>query len=239
MKLKNNTTIFLFLIVTIIFLPNFAKGQTTQTIYPIKDAFVGTLYPDDNTGSEAWLWVSSAEYAPFEICHAYIYFDLPSDYNSYSAINLHFYIVLSDNEATFDIIIYRINQDWNELALTWTNRPSLGDYLLNWPLESHRTHDINVKDYISSNVFSICIIAEDFQYNLGQIPSKESESFTGDNMLALVLINTITDLDPIIISSIVGLVAISGAVVIIFFLYKRRKANFRILSDSKESIVDD
>lgn len=234
MKLKNTTTIFLFLMITFMIFPNFVKGQITQTIYPIKDAFAGTLYPDDNTGPDPWLWVSSAEYAEFGRCQAYIEFELPSDYNSYSVINLHFHIVLGDHDSRFKILIYRVIQEWDELTLTWNNRPSLWDYILSWELESDRTYDINVKDDIVTPIFSICILAEEFQFNLGQIPSKDNDYFTGDRCLAIILTNMVT----IIISSIVGLMAVSGAIVAIIFYKKKKKARNNIPIDSKKSEVE-
>ena len=234
MKLKNTTTILLFLMITFMIFPNFVKGQITKTIYPTKDAFAGTLYPDDNTGPDPWLWVSSAEYAQFGRCQAYIEFELPSDYNSYSAINLHFHIVLSDHDSRFKILIYRVIHEWDELTLTWNNRPSLWDYILSWELESDRTYDINVKDDIVTPIFSISILAEEFQFNLGQIPSKDNDYFTGDDRLSLILTNMVA----IIISSIVGIAAVSGAVVAALFYKKKKRARNNIPLDSKESELE-
>lgn len=233
MKLKKINSIFLFILISLTIFPNFVLGQITQTVYPTKDAFVGTIYPDDNTGPDPWLWVSSAEYAQHGICEAYIYFDLPYDYNSFSLINLHFYIVLSDSSSQFDILIYRINQHWEESSLTWNNRPLLREYLFSWQVGSNNIHDINVKDHIFSNTFSICIIAADYQFNLGQIPSRESSYYTGDERLALIL----TNMDVIIISSILGIVAISGSAVAGFFIYKQKKARNSISLEPKESDV--
>jgi len=219
-KNKNSTTIFLLLVITFTIFPNFAKGQIIQTIYPTKDASVNTVFPNDNTGSNPWLWISSAENASFGRCQAYIYFELPSDFTNYNVMNLHFYILLGDIEATFNISIYRIVQDWDEMTLNWTGKPSLGEYILSRQVESHKTYDINVKNHLSSNIFSICIIAEESQYNFGQIPSKEHGSYTGDNRLAIILSN----IDTIIIISVVGIAVIAGTAVIGFFLYKRKKS---------------
>ena len=103
MKYKISTTALLLILVILAIFPYSVKGQIFQTVYSTKDAFAGTLYPDDNTGPDPWLWVSSAEGAEFGRCQAYIEFLLPSDYESYSAINLHFYILLSHQNSKFNI----------------------------------------------------------------------------------------------------------------------------------------
>ena len=98
------------MIFSFIIFPFSVKGQITQIIYPTKDAFAGTLYPDDNTGPDPWLWVSSAELAQYGRCQSYIEFFLPSDFSSYNVINLHFYITLSDSNSEFNIMIYGVIQ---------------------------------------------------------------------------------------------------------------------------------
>ena len=225
MKFKKSRNVLLFIFLSFLIFPNFAWGQIYQTVYPTKDAFVSTFYPDDNTGIDPWLWVSNDPVSPYETCISFIYYELPYDYSEYGLINFHFYIVLSVSDSSFNIQIHRITQNWEELTLTWNNSPLLGDLLLKTELESHRIYDINVKDYLISDIFSICIVASEVQNNLGQIPSSECDWYSEDKRPAIILI----DIVPIITGSVVGVIVVAG---IGYFLYKRRKARKTAPSDS-------
>lgn len=220
MKSKNRTTFFLFLIITLSFFPNFARGQAIQTIYPTKDAFVSDNYPNDNFGTHPWLWISNWEILSSGICQSYIYFNLPSDYQIYKTINLHFYVLLLDSLHTFNISFYRINQDWDELTLNWSGKPSLGDYILTKEVEDQEIYEINIKSHLTSRVFSIGIITEDSRLNFAEIASKEHGSVTNNQKLAVVLNNE----EFVIIMSAVGIAVISGAALLGYFLYRRKKA---------------
>ena len=115
-------------------------------------------------------------------------------------------------------------QNWEELTLTWNNSPPLGDFLLRTELIDNKFYDINVKDYLVSNIFSICIVASEVQYNLGQIPSRDNDWISEDKLPALVLI----DIFPIIMGSAVGVIMVVGFG---YFLYRRRKARITSTSD--------
>ncbi|NVM46669.1 MAG: DNRLRE domain-containing protein [Candidatus Lokiarchaeota archaeon] len=224
MKLKNKTKVFLFLIVTFNIFPYFVRGQAIQTIYPTKDAFVSDTYPNDNFGTHPWLWICNWDNLSSGICQSYIYFNLPSDYQNYKTVNLHFYVLLLDTIHMFNISFYRINQGWDELTINWSGKPPLNDFILTKEVEDQEIYDIDIKSHLTSRVFSIGIVAADSRLNFAEIASKEHGSVTSDQKLAVVLNNE----EFVIIMSVVGIVVISGAAVIAFFLYRRKKARNKI-----------
>ena len=102
--------------------------------------------------------------------------------------------------------------------------------MLSRELEDNRIYDINLKDEIVAPIFSICILAEEYQWNLGQIPSKENDFVAVEKRLSIVL----TNMDIIIISSIAGVTVASGVVVAVLFYRRKKKARTNIPLDSKE-----
>jgi hypothetical protein len=218
MNSKKRSKIILCLILSFTTFPSFGKGQFIQTIYPTRDTFVSDAFPNENYGTHPWLWVSNWENISSGMCQSYIYFILPPNYPAYKSIHLRFYIILLDTLHTFNISFYRINQNWDEMTLNWTGKPSLGDCILSKDVESHETYVIDIQRILTSRIFSIGIVAEDSRLNFGEIASKEHELVTSDQKLAIVLNNE----ETVIILSVVGGVVAVG-VGIAWFLRKKRK----------------
>ena len=195
MKSKFNIFFLVLIVFSTIIFPVSIKGQTSQTIYPLKDAFVGDLNPNENTGDDAWLWISE-DMQDVGTCWALIYFELPSDYGTYDRILFRFYIVLGVGNSLFNVNLYRINEFWNESTITWDNKPLLGEFVMSRPLDDRKTYQFDIKEHLQTNVFSICIKASYLQFELGQIPSKESD-MGNECIPAIKLINTSTGLDSI------------------------------------------
>jgi len=224
MKPKTKTAFILLFIITSNFFPTFAKGQIIHTVYPSKDACVTTVFPNDNINDEGMLWISSWGTKGYAIAQAYAYFKLPFDYSNYDTIKLGFDIFLGNHETAFNISIYWISQNWSETTISWNNKPSLGEFILNAQVGGGIANIFNVKKFISSGIFSICIIAEESQENYGSIPSNDYEYASHkDQRLALTLLNV----KAIIILSIVGIIALLGSSVIGFYLYKRKRAKIK------------
>jgi len=224
MKASKIKLILGYIILNLILNPISVQGEPTQVIYPSADAFIGDMYPDFNTGDLKWLWICNDMNIVAGICYTLIYFVLPSNYNEYDTISLQFYIILTQSQSTLDVDVFRVIQTWNESTVNWNNRPSLGIFLFSRELRSGYSYDIDIKSHLISNTFSICILSLFFQYNLGQIPSKES-SYGQNHIPTIVLSDSL--LNNVLLGLMIGLTisGIAGLSVLGFYVYRRKTRN--------------
>ena len=86
----------------------------------VRDSYTHVLYPDGNYGSEEGLWVSNNT-------TSYIYVDLPNlpegaTFNqAYLYVSYYYYVT----EGSLLAGAYRVLEDWDELAITYNNAPTI------------------------------------------------------------------------------------------------------------------
>ncbi|PNX48777.1 MAG: hypothetical protein BV457_03060 [Thermoplasmata archaeon M9B1D] len=103
---------------------------TTNTImlYPSDDAHIHQHYPDTNAGYLPYLFVTNKAGVWNWEQDGLIKFDLsiiPPYITIISAsLNLYYNVYINNNPAGRPITCYRIMSGWNEMSVTWNNRPS-------------------------------------------------------------------------------------------------------------------
>jgi hypothetical protein len=173
MKFSKSKVILCYIILNVVLTNVPVKANTPLTISPLKDTFILNTYPATNEGDAVWLLVCDYGGIYLDTCHTLIHFELPYDYMQYDFIKFHFYVYLASLTA-FNIDIYRVIESYNEMTVTWFSYPMLGEYLFSYTLNDLTEYFIDIKEYLYSEEFSICIMASTYQDNLCQIPSRES-----------------------------------------------------------------
>lgn len=105
---------------------------STVIVAPAADTFVRDGgYADINYGGSAELFVKKARNADSGFNReAYLAFDLPEIDADVVSATLHFSAAVRDSGGTeFDIDFHALEDQWDENALTWSNRPAAGAHL--------------------------------------------------------------------------------------------------------------
>ena len=213
--IKKTRIVLLYMFFSFLLMSIPVKAKPTLMILPDRDTYIGDQNPDLNYGVYTTLWVL---HDGWEICHALIYFELPDSFDQYWFVKLHFYTFLSEN-GYFRLDIYRVIEQWDELTVTWNSRPELGDFLVTYTINYDQEIYIDIRPYVNSQVFSICILNPLTLYNLAQIPSREARTTEIERTYI-----ELSDLDPFIVSLIaifafIGLIAIG----LVLFFHRRLK----------------
>jgi len=95
-----------------------SSRDTTETFYPIQDAYVNEDDPDVNYGSLTYLWVTQAPNK-----RMYIQFDFssipPGSVITSATLQLYQYNYEGSGDRIYDI--YLVNNSWNEETITWNS----------------------------------------------------------------------------------------------------------------------
>ena len=164
MKHYNKKTILfyisLILIVgTIFILPTgwgITKEKTTSSIAD-KDTYVDTANAMSNYGGVNNLMTGFSWFS--DIREAYFHFnfdDKPGDYIR-AEISLDFWGV----SQTMNFTVCLVEESWDELSMTWLNKPSKGEAIANLLITSSGIYTIDITSLISGRTnISICVYIE-------------------------------------------------------------------------------
>ncbi|MBO3800699.1 MAG: DNRLRE domain-containing protein [Candidatus Brockarchaeota archaeon] len=135
--MKKEKTILLFLFfITISFLTSLTQGeeneeaQVFKRFYPSDDAYVSSLYPDDNYGDKEYIGIKVETMFPTDIWRSYVKFNLetlPPGSSIFSA-TLWLYVYKPPSRDSY-LECYLVSKDWVETAITWNNQPEVTEYV--------------------------------------------------------------------------------------------------------------
>ena len=239
---SNKSVILLFYIAlnTLLISSTALSQKPTQTIYPLKDAFVGRMWPNSNSGDFHWLTICEG-HPSNDIYISFIYFELPLGYEDYDGIYFHFTVYLDWIDSIFYANFYRVTQSWDEFTITWNNMPTIGEFLFSTQLTNHgKIFDINVTEYVTSYIFSFCITGSFPQDTMAQITSRDDE---GEEPPVIILMDEQPQQQsnnlPIFIGTVVGVIAavgVSGGLG--YFYYRRKRSLPKISQQTSQQITD-
>jgi hypothetical protein len=209
---------YLFMMFVILVTP--VQAQSRVILPPSRDTYIRNVYPNTNEGDEPWLWICNDEGILYDISQALLFFELPYDYDQYQSILLHIYTRLAGDNG-FDLDVFRIIEPWEEMSVTWSTRPSLGEYLFSQLVNSNQEYLIDVKSFITSRIFSIYLLSSSIAVNLCQIPSFESNSSEAFQSTYIKMSGLELKLFPSVTIIVFGLVGLS--LTFVFFLKYRRR----------------
>lgn len=129
--------------------------EYTRRVYADADSYVDEDHPDSNYGGSDWILVGDFYVG---MCEGFYHFDLtslPTDWID-AIITLDFY---SASETT-DIAVGITTSSWNEITITWNNKPGHGTYH-GHILNSGIKFSFSVANDIQNNEISICVYSLD------------------------------------------------------------------------------
>jgi len=170
----------ILIVLSIILVPNFIfaiqpvnaiiRDQTIETTAE-KDTYAREYNPTTNYGGQSYFLVGRDVFSA--AVEAYFYFnfsDKPVNWEN-AEIALDLYSISS----TVNLSVYLIEDSWNELTLTWNNKPTKGEMIDSFLAATEKIYTINVTSYIAGrNNISICLwTPELFTYNQIQGSTRE------------------------------------------------------------------
>ncbi|MGQ4874818.1 MAG: DUF7594 domain-containing protein [Promethearchaeia archaeon] len=155
-----------------------AKGTTTtltKSTIADKDSYVSSGYPTTNYGGKDWFITG---YYITDFCEAYFHFsfdDKPDNWKK-AEISLDFYSI----SETFEISVVLITENWDELSITWMNKPKHAEIIQNITVAEEKIYKIDISDYIEGRSdISICINASNV-FQTGHIQGSSREGYFSD-----------------------------------------------------------
>ncbi len=168
MKSSNKIIIFVSMIIILEFsmiFPPILAGTKPATISTVasKDSYVRQYNPTSNYGGQDWFLLGRDAFSA--AIEAYFYFnfsDKPSTWTK-AEISLDIYSI----PETTNITVYLIENSWEELTITWNNKPSKGEVIMSFLAAAETEYIIDVSNYITGKTnISICLwTPEVFTYN--------------------------------------------------------------------------
>jgi hypothetical protein len=119
------------------------------SVTPEADAYVrGGKHAETNYGGEPDLYVKTSPETPRYTRYAYLRFDVTSFEGSVHHASLRIHPYSTGSSSQTNLLRSVSDEDWSEDALTWANRPALGDELDRWEPEEGRTIEIDVTELV-------------------------------------------------------------------------------------------
>ena len=186
MRSKDKIVLFLFGIILtfglLLIIPNIVGIQREATISTIasKDTYVDTYYPTSNYGGVDYLQTGFGIFG--DIIEAYFYFDFSDKPSSFirAEISLDFWAVYET--ANFTVCL--IEEEWNELTMTWiNNKPSKSQVLGHIIVSSNDIYTIDITSLVAGRTaISICVYIDIDNYvdEYAYITSREGYYFAED-----------------------------------------------------------
>ncbi|MHA1492273.1 MAG: CBM96 family carbohydrate-binding protein [Promethearchaeota archaeon] len=171
------------LFVTILFLFGFLSmipptlgGSKPATISTIasKDSYVRQYNPTSNYGGQDWFLLGRDVYSA--AMEAYFYFDFSDKPSSWTKaeISIDFYSIPS----TTNVTVYLIENSWEELTITWNNKPSKGEIITSFLIAAEDPYIFDVSSYIAGrSAISICLWTPEVFSSYHQIQGTAKEGY--------------------------------------------------------------
>lgn len=204
----------LFLIISPLVITYFRGYKRTFQVD--KDTYVSEQYPDTNYGTANYLRVGAAggNY-PFYNHNIYLHFTISSDYWRKAWREAWIYVNFYYGSTYVDIGVNLILNNWNEMNITWNNRPESAIYLghLFYDGTSDRFR-INSFQIINGEI-SVCLYPIWVDWG-GIIEGRSKEGASNNDQIAYIEIHFIgydlTDIGMVLRTSIIILGVIGLAV---------------------------
>ena len=143
-----------------IYIPISVLGDTISTVAE-KDSYVEEYSPGHNFGGISFLiFGDRPSLFPSPFREAYLFFnfsDKPVEWTK-AEISIDMYSI----SETFNGIISLITDDWQEMEITWDNKPEHIEIITTFTVSSEKIYKFDVTNYIAGREnISICINASD------------------------------------------------------------------------------
>lgn len=193
------------------------------------DTYVSQYSPDSNYGGYDYLRVGG-HYV------TYIYFDFDDEPDDWEEVEIS--LDLYDIDETMDVNLFKASSVWEELTITWNNRPPVGGLIETFKASSVGTYDFDVKDEVEDLLdddeegISICLnLSSTYTgYRDLLIFSEEGAYFGNDPPLLIWTYDIVPEVDVgliIFIILIIAIPAITASVLIILYFTVWRKRGIR------------
>ena len=223
----------LYLTITLIF-SLFVTGYFTVPVrceaplifYPIEDTFVNSSNATQNYGDHPSLWVGNLDYGEIKLI-TYLIFDLsPLNSSLFQIVNAELKLHTYDVWETTTIGVHLChNSSWNEMEITWVNRPEYNTTAVATQVISKNDtwYSWNITPLVNKNLgknLSIALISEYEGYQL--FVDFDSKEFGVDQSPRIEIYYTIIPEFPAF--SFLGLVlTTTGTITILKFKTRRSK----------------
>ncbi len=184
-----------------------------------KDTYVELDDPTSNNGGKNWFIVGRWISAPNE---AYLYFEFEDEPDNWkeAEISLNIYSV----SETMKVEIYLIEADWDELALTWINKPNKSILIDTFTVAESDIYKFEVTDEVEDLLdddkegISICIYHDYTTGNSGHFQASSTEGYyeKDDAPLLIWIYDVLNEVDYITI--IIVIVVFAGIVCLVIVL---------------------
>lgn len=214
-----------------IYLPISVLGDSISTVAE-KDTYVAEYYPSKNFGDismlEIGVYLQQLFIPPYR--EAYLYFNFSDKPEGWTKAEIS--IDMYEISETFDVTISLITDDWQEMEITWSNKPEHNEIITTFTVSSAKIYKFDVTNYIAGREnISICINASDYQQT-SYVKASSRESYQSDEDAPQLIWTETTSpsisgfqILPVLLSVSFGIIALA------FVIRKRRiLTEFRFLN---------
>ncbi len=158
-----------------LFTPSIEAGgvtvSATTSNLATKDSYVNSNNGLLNYGGQDWLIFGF--YFGLYLTEAYIEFDISSPPSGWTKpeIEIDIYSISETTQLTVSLI----TAIWNELTITWMNKPANGQEITKLTVATEQVYTIDVTSFISGSSLSICINATTLPTGYVQATSREGD----------------------------------------------------------------
>jgi len=147
--------------------------SATTSNLATKDSYVHSNNPTSNYGGKDWLIFGF--YFTLYLTEAYIEFDVTSPPSGWTnaEIEINMYSISETTQMTVSLI----TESWDELTITWMNKPVHGQEITKLTVAAGQVYTIDVTSLIfGRDSLSICINATSLPTGYVQATSREGDS---------------------------------------------------------------
>ena len=218
--------------------------ENQEIIYPFKDAYVFKNQSNKNYGNNENFIVGNltdfnlANGTGVDFCEAYFFFNLRQivSLESISSIAFSFYGE-SKNAVEIALEVYTITRLWDELTITWNNKPPVGGFIDVIYVDVARQYEFNItQEAIRKNSISLVLRAPSSnEYFQGF--TNESSNANKPRLFINYLVESVTvdgaDLDFL---AILLISALSLVVIFLLVIFVSEGRNSKQIKKKKKSI---
>lgn len=199
---------------------NYAREERERTVAK-KDTYVERDNPTANNGGKDWLSVSNSS-------ETYLYFEFEDEPDDWKEVEISFYIYYISGAMLLEI--YLIEPGWDELALTWLNKPNKSKLIDTFTVAEAGIYRFEVTDEVEDLLdddkesISICIISTNITSSDHFLATSRDGYSLKDDAPLLYWTYYLENVDyTLVIILIIIILGVGEGVVIIVFVVKFRK----------------